>query len=410
MTYRDMIFAMHRAIQAAGGQTPIPLPSLDLSILYLNQALQYSGEITDYLLKREDITNVNASVVDTQFNDIFQVWWNNNRLYRHLEITTQTGNLASGVPQYYIARSGRIALFPAPSSAGTLTVMGIAKHPTVTNSDVVLSQKSEFPEWVAQAIVLLATGYYLLLFPEHIQRANAYLERAENTLVILRQRVMAQRMQEIAPSNTIAGWVYQIAHPHLQNISFDAINAMVNQAYTHYFGFVNALLTHLTVSVPANTQILELNNHSVVEVYRVFLEDGDGYIPLPAWDGNWELITDRYKTGKPQQYVAYGNRIELFPTADNNYTIRIEGAIIPSSNPLSYIPAHLHFSIAEYAAGLLLMSVYTEKGNSVGMMYRQSAMQQWLEWRRQQVSNSYQMNEESGRIAEWSYPFPTTDY
>lgn len=392
MTYRQMVFEMHRILQAAGGQVPFPRPSLPLCIQYLNQALQYANEITDYLLQRQTFTNVNTPVHETEFTDIYQVWWGNNRLYRQLETTTQTGNLGAGVPSTYIARGGRIALFPAPASAGTLTVLGIAKHPIVTDSDVSAgTAASPLPEWVRQAIVYLAAGYYLMAFPEQIERANLYIQRATEAFTILRQRVSQQRMYELAPANTLQGYVYQIAHPHLQTLSIDQIESMIQQAFIHYFGFINSLVGHVNVTVPANTDYVELNAHRVVEVYRVFLTDEMEL--LHSWDGNWDLLLNRDETGRPRQYVAYGNRIELFPRPSQPYELRIEGALIPTSNELSYIPPHLHFSIAEYAAGLLLMSIYTEKGASIGAMHRGNAMQQWMEWRRQQVANSYATNE-----------------
>lgn len=391
MTYRQMATEMHRIIQAAGSQVPIPVPSLPLCVHYLNQALQYANELTDYLLKIQTFDNVSDAVYDTEFTDIYQVWWNDTRLYRQLEISAVLGDYASANhPSYYIHRAGRLAVFPAPQHAGTLKVAGIAKHPTVKENT--LDNTSEFPEWIHQYIVYLAAGYYLLAFPEQIQRARTYIEQAEQALLVLRQRVNQERMYEIAPANTLQGWVYQIVHRYLNYASIHMIDAMIQQAFNHYFGFMNAIIDTIEITVPPETTYINLQPYSVIEVYRVFVNDSDWRL-LPNWDGNWQMLNRRFDSGKPQQYIAYGNRIEIFPKTDASYTLRIEGAIIPSSNPLSYIPLHLHFSIAEYAAGLILMAEYTEKGQNVGMIYRAQAMSQWQEWRRQQVANSYSTNE-----------------
>lgn len=391
MTYRQMITEMHRIIQAAGGQIPIPVPSLPLCLRYLNQALQYANELTDYLLKIKTFDNVSDAVYDTQFTEIYQVWWNDTRLYRQLEITAVLGNYASAAtPSYYIHRAGRLAVFPAPNTAGELKVAGIAKHPIISEND--LGEETEFPTWIHQYIVYLAAGYYLMAFPEQMQRAQAYIEKAEQSLLLLRQRVNQERMYEIAPANTLQGWVYQIVHRYLNHASINMIDAMIQQAYNHYFGFMNAVIDTVEITIPPNTTYVDLQTHSIIEVYRVFVNDADWRL-LPNWDGNWQMLCNRFESGKPQQYIAYGNRIEIFPKTDASYILRIEGAIIPSSNPQSYIPKHLHFSIAEYAAGLMLMSEYTEKGQSVGMMYRTQAMMQWQEWRRQQIANSYSTNE-----------------
>ncbi len=388
MTTRALIEEIHRIVVGSVGQIPIPKPSPQICLAFLSQAALRASEITQSIVQEENIpVPANTRIVKTRFSDPFRVYWNGQRLYRSFEYGNEP-LFNTTTPTRYWLRNQTILLFTTPTSAGTLTVLGTRLHsPINTENDPI-----ELPEDCHLALAWAAAGYYLLAHTEQTQRAMNYIQLAEQHFAAVRNRILEKRMMEIAPDNSLIGWVYQIAHQYIQNYAPETIDAAITQAFNHFFGFFNKIYNRIDIVVPANTQYVELNNQFIIEIYQVFAKRNNSWTPLLSQDIGWDYLLDPNLVGRPHTYFGYGNRLQLYPIPSEDVELRIEGAILPMSNPQQFIPPHLTYSIAEYAAGLLLANQFTEKGQSYGIFLQEHAKTMWQEWRRQVLENEYREN------------------
>lgn len=388
MTTTEVIQEIHRIVQGSVGQVPIPKPSPQICLQFLSQAALRASQITQSIVKEENIpVSAGTKIVQTSFTDPFRVYWNGQRLYRSLEYGNEPLFNTSQPTRYWL-RNQTIILFVTPSSSGTLTVLGTQMHPPIDSEN----DPIELPEDCHLALAWAAAGYYLIAYTEQIQRGMNYIQLAEQTFQSIRERIAEKRLLEIAPENSILGWTYQIAHQYIQNLSPETIDSAIAQAFNHFFGFFNKLYRQVDITVPANSRYVELNDQYIIEIYQVFAKLNNRWIPLQSQDVGWDYLLDPHLTGRPHTYFGYGNRLELYPVPSEDVELRIEGAILPVSNPRQFVPPHLEYSIAEYAAGLLLANQFTEKGQSYGIFLQEHAKTMWQEWRRQIMENEYREN------------------
>lgn len=364
-----------------GATTQPPTPSQALFVF--NDALLHASFVTHYFLRSKSYDNVNKQVVETDSVRLLRVFWNNQPLNRFTLSWMNVPDATANEPRYYMDIQGRIVLFPAPSSQGTLKTIELGNHPTFTANDLSDSNKViEFPPRLHRFLCLYAAGSYLMAYPESIQRAQLYQQEANAMFLEYRRQFeenQRQPMRNIA--NSMMDWTFDLVAPFRPNIYDEAIARAIDDAVMILLAKHRLLENIVTVSVPAGSRYVNLNNYSVIRVFRVYRETDEGrWVPLTSWDGHYDLLAERNREGVPSTYVAYGNRLELYPRPSTTTTLKIEGAIVPSQDGIDFIPAHLHRTVALYAAGLLLESVVTEKGVSVGAAYQQKALAEWAEW------------------------------
>lgn len=379
MTLREAVDEIIRlSWEGAGSQPPTPSQAL----FVLNDALLHASFVTHYFLRTQTYSNVNQPVKETDAVRLLRVFWNNTPLNRFTLSWTTPPDASASAPSYYMDVQGRIVLFPAPTTSGTLKTIELASHPTFTPNDLNDPNKViEFPARLHRFICLYAAGSYLLAYPESIQRAQIYQQEANAMFLEYRRQFEENQRQPMRNlANGLIEWTFDLVAPYRPNIHEEAIARAVDDAVMILLAKHKMLEETVTVNVAAGSRYVSLNQQSVIRVFRVYRVEGDRWIPLTAWDGHYELLNSRNREGIPTTYVAYGNRIELYPRPSDNTELKIEGAIVPATGGLNFIPAHLHRSIAVYAAGLLLESIVTEKGASVGMVYQQKALAEWSEW------------------------------
>lgn len=380
MTIREAIDEIIRLCwDGTTGQPPTPSQALFM----LNDALLHASFVTHYFLKSETYSNVTTQVLETKAVRLLRVFWNDTPLNRFTLSWATSPSATANAPTHYADIQGRIVLFPAPASPGTVKTLELSTHPTFTTSDLDnTNKKIEFPARLHRYLCLYAAGSFLMAYPESLERARLYQQEANAMFLEYRRQFeenQRQPMRNIA--NGIVDWTFDLVAPFRPNIHEEAIARAVDDAVLILLAKHKLLEDIVTVTVPAGSRYVSLNDKNIIRVFRVFRAEGDNqWVGLTAWDGHYELLAWRNREGKPTTYVAYGNRIELYPRPSEDTTLKIEGAIVPASGGINFIPAHLHRTVALYAAGLLLESVISEKGVSIGAAYQQKALFEWQEW------------------------------
>lgn len=379
MTLREAIDETIRLCWDGGTHQP-PTPSQALFVL--NDALLHASFVTHYFLRTKSYPNITTPVVETDSVRLLRVFWNNTPLNRFTLSWADPPDATANAPSHYMDIQGRIVLFPAPTTPGTLKTIEMGNHPTFRPDDLDNPNKViEFPPRLHRFICLYAAGSYLMAYPESIQRAQLYQQEANAMFLEYRRQFEENQrhpMRNLA--NGLIEWTFDLVAPYRPNIHEEALARAIDDAVMILLAKHKMLEEVVTVNVPAGSRYVSLNQQSVIRVFRVFRAEGDRWIPLTSWDAHYELLVHRDREGVPITYVAYGNRIELYPRPADDIELKIEGAIVPTSGGLNFIPAHLHRTVAVYAAGLLLESVVTEKGVSIGMAFQQKALAEWMEW------------------------------